>query len=161
MYNPYLQGSPYYQPNPQNSYPQISQQQNILPPMQVLTANGKSSIDALKMSPNSSVFIADNTAPIIWKCVSDGLGNVTAEPFDVSPHKDEAQVEQDNTRALLDDMNTRLKRLEEKYEQSIAERTTTEQQYITESRTNQTSVGNAQKHGKPTSNARTDASEQS
>lgn len=157
MYNPYLQNSPYYQPNPQNLYNQMPQQQNILPPMQVLTANGKASIDALRMSPNSSVFIADNTAPIIWKCVSDGLGNVTAEPFDVFPHKDEARVEQENTMALIDDMNKRLKRLEETYEQSIAERITTKQHTSTESGTNQTSMGNAQKHGKPTSNAGSNA----
>ena len=161
MYNPYLQGSPYYQPNPQNPYNQITQQQNVMPPTQILTANGKSSIDALKMSPNSSVLIADNTAPIIWKCVSDGLGNVTSESFDVFPHKDETKIQQENTLALIDDINTRLKRLEENYEESIAKRTTAEQQRFTESGTNQASVGNTQKHGKPTSNARTDASEQS
>lgn len=160
MYNPYLQGSPYYQPNSQNLYSQAPQQQNILPPMQILTASGKASIDALRMSPNSSVLIADNTAPIIWKCVSDGLGNVTSEPFDVLPHKDEAKVEQENTLALINDMNTRLKRLEDSYEQSIVERTTTEQQYSTESGANQASMGNAQKHGKSTGNVKSSSTEQ-
>ena len=161
MYNPYLQGNPYYQPNPQNLYSQAPQQQNILPPMQILTASGKASIDALRMSPNSSVLIADNTAPIIWKCVSDGLGNVTSESFDVLPHKDEAKVEQENAMALIDNINTRLKRLEESYEQSHIERNTTEQQYSTESGANQTSVGNAQKHGKPSGNVKSGFTEQS
>lgn len=96
---------------------------NVLPPQQILQANGKASIDNLRMSPNSSVLIADQTAPIVWKCVSDGLGNVTAEAFDILPHKDQAQIEQENMNALLVDMNERLKRLEGYYE-SVVDRNT-------------------------------------
>ena len=70
-----------------NYYPQFNS--NMLPAQQVITANGKSSIDALRMAPNSSVLVLDTTAPIIWLCVSDGLGNVNAEPWDISPHKEE------------------------------------------------------------------------
>ena len=92
---------------------------NVLPPQQILQANGKASIDNLRMSPNSSVLIADQTAPIVWKCVSDGLGNVTAEAFDISPHKDQAQIEQENTMALLRNMDERLRRIEEHYEPNI------------------------------------------
>ena len=61
---------------------------NILPPQQVLQANGKASINALRMSPNSSVLIMDSTAPMVWLCTSDGLGNVTPVPYDITPHKD-------------------------------------------------------------------------
>ena len=81
---------------------------NMLPPQQILQASGKASIDMLQMSPNSSVLIADTTAPIVWKCVSDGLGNVTSEAFDIVPHKDEAVQEQE-TLAII---NQRLTRLE-------------------------------------------------
>ena len=157
MYNPYLQTNPYLSQNSQPYYGQSPQQPNILPPMQVLTANGKASIDALKMSPNSSVFIADNTAPIIWKCVSDGIGNVTAEAFDVFPHKDESVVKQENTDALIADIDNRLKKLEENYEKSTAKRNTSESQYSTESNANQEYVGDAQKHGKSTSYARSNS----
>ena len=93
--------------------------QNMLPPQQILQANGKTSIDALRMSPNSSVLIADQTAPIVWKCMSDSLGNVTAEAFDITPHKDEAQIEKENLNALVLDMNERLKNLEARYEPII------------------------------------------
>lgn len=93
-------------------------QQNILPPQQILQANGKASIDALRMSPNSSALIADSTAAIVWKCVSDSLGNVVAEPFDILPHKSEEQVAQDNLYTLISEINDRLTRLEENYEQS-------------------------------------------
>lgn len=95
---------------------------NMLPQQQILQANGKASIDALRLAPNSSVLIADQTQPIIWKCVSDSLGNVTATPFDISPHKDEAQVEKETVLQTLTDINSRLERLEKQYE-SITVRT--------------------------------------
>lgn len=77
-----------------NFQPQFQQfQQPALPQQQILTANGKASIDALKMSPNSSVLIADSTAPIVWKCVSDSLGNVTSEAYDISLHVDKPPVD--------------------------------------------------------------------
>ena len=90
--------------------------QNILQPQQILQANGKASIDALRLAPNSSVLIADSTAPIIWKCVSDSLGNVTATAFDITLHKDEAQVEKEQTVEKLNEIVERLNRLEQKYE---------------------------------------------
>jgi hypothetical protein len=64
---------------------------NVLPAQQILQANGKSSIDMIRLAPNSSVLIADTTAPIVWRCVSDSLGNVTSEPFDITPHKEETK----------------------------------------------------------------------
>lgn len=93
-----------------------------LPPQQILQANGKTSIDAIRMSPNSSVLIADTTQPIVWKCVSDGLGNVTKEAFDITHHKSEEEVEKENTSNLLNEISERLKRLEANYE-SITSRT--------------------------------------
>ena len=97
-------------------------QNNILPPQQILQANGKSSIDALRMSPNSSVLIADNTAPIVWRCVSDGLGNVTSEPFDIIPHKSQEQIDRDNLSVTIQNIENRLKKLEGDYEQSFIKR---------------------------------------
>lgn len=88
----------------------------ILPPQQILQANGKESIDMVRMSPNSSVLIADTTQPIVWKCVSDGLGNVSAKAFDITPHKTEEEVEKENMSALLKSINERLEKLEANYE---------------------------------------------
>ena len=129
MFNPYT-----YQMN-----------QNILPPQQILQANGKASIDALRMSPNSSVLIADQTAPIVWRCISDGLGNVSAEAFDITPHKDESQVERENMNSIIVDMNNRLKDLEAKYE-SFTNRTTKQR-----NESNKTNDGNGSKHEKSSS----------
>ena len=102
MYN-----NPYFQQQPIR--------QNVLPPQQIPQANGKASIDMLMMSPNSSILIADATEPIVWKCVSDSLGNVTAQAFDISPHKTEAEIKQDNMQEIIN----RLKKLEADYESII------------------------------------------
>lgn len=103
--------------------PYMPQSNNILPPQQILQANGKASIDMLRMSPNSSALIADQTAPIVWKCVSDSLGNVTAEPYDIIRHKSEEEKTQENINALILNMNERLSKLEQDYEQSNLIRT--------------------------------------
>lgn len=89
---------------------------NVLPPQQILQVNGKASIEALRLSPNSSVLVADQTQPVIWKCVSDSMGNVTASAFDISPHKDEAEVEKENLTNTLLLISERLERLEKNYE---------------------------------------------
>lgn len=88
----------------------------ILPPQQILQANGKASIDLIRMSPNSSVLIADTTHPIVWKCVSDGLGNVSAKPFDIIPHKTEEEVEKETLTNTLNKISERLEKLEANYE---------------------------------------------
>lgn len=100
-------------------YPNFTGYQNMLPPQQILQANGKASIDALRMSPNSSVLIADQTQPIVWRCTSDSLGNVSAVAFDISPHKDESVTEKEALANTLAELNDRLKRLESKYESTI------------------------------------------
>ena len=152
-YNPYA-----YQQY-QNGIPTQNQQNNMLPPMKILEANGKASIDALKLSPDSSVLIADTTAPIVWRCVSDSLGNVTATPWDISPHKTESQIKEENMGAAILDINARLKRLEEEYGKSIAGRNNTEQSNDAEYRSNKASVGNAQRSRKPASNVGSDDAE--
>ncbi len=88
-----------YSPYQFNPYPQYPPQQNTLPPQQVLQANGKASIDAIRMAPNSSVLVMDATAPMVWLCTSDSLGNVTPTPYDITPHR-EAPKENDFEKRL-------------------------------------------------------------
>ena len=85
-------------------------QPNVLPAQQVVQANGKASIDALRMAPNSSVLIMDTTAPIVWLCTSDGLGNVTSMPYDIAQHVEEPQA---------DPLEQRLAALEEQIKEII------------------------------------------
>jgi len=115
-----------------------------LPPQQILQANGKASIDAIRMAPNSSVLIADTTAPIVWKCVSDGLGNVTKEAFDIIHHKTEEEAEKENLNITLQEINERLKRLENNYE-SVTNRyneSTSKTAYADNSNVSKSSNGN-------------------
>lgn len=107
QFNPYY--GQYFTPNIQQN---IAPVQNVLPPQQILQCNGKDSVKAIKLSPNSSVLIADSSRPIIYKCISDSLGAVSIETFDVSVHKDEEQVEQENLQVMISDLRTRIERLE-------------------------------------------------
>ena len=107
MYNPYIQPN-YMQQYMQPSTPQT----NKLPPQQILQANGKASIDAIQMSPNSSVLILDSTAPIIWMCISDGLGNVSKSPYDIFPHKDKTPLNLDTLEQRLAVLEDSIRRME-------------------------------------------------
>ena len=160
MYNnPYSFAPNPYSPSYQTYTPQNA---NILPPQQILTAKGKTSVEAIKMSPNSSVLIADETAPIVWRCTSDSLGNVSAEAFDITPHKDETIVQQETLQATVLNIEERLKRLEAEYNdsrQSLVDRSG-KQQYNAESRSSQASTYNSQKHAKSTSSSQSNDSEQ-
>lgn len=101
MNNPYL--------NPgisqmQQFYPQQMQMTPaMLPRQQILRANGKDSIAALRMAPNSSVFVLDTTQPIIWYCETDSLGNVTSTPYDYAVHQDAPQKTDDSRLTAIEE----------------------------------------------------------
>lgn len=61
---------------------------NMLPAQQVIQVNGKASVEALRMAPNSSVLVMDTTAPLVWLCTTDGIGSLTATPYEITPHKE-------------------------------------------------------------------------
>lgn len=61
---------------------------NMLPAQQVIQVNGKASVEALRMAPNSSVLVMDTTAPLVWLCTTDGIGGLTATPYEITPHKE-------------------------------------------------------------------------
>ena len=96
--------NPYYSP----TYPQ----NNMLPSQQIPIANGLESVKNIRMSPNSSALIADSQNPWIYKCISDSLGNVSTQIFDISPHKDEEQVKKEQNEIILADLVQRIERLE-------------------------------------------------
>lgn len=84
---------------------------SALPAQQVIQVAGRQSIDTLQMAPNSSVLIMDTSAPIVWLCVSDGLGKVTATAYDITPHQDAPPFD---IAAFADSVEGRLKILESK-----------------------------------------------
>lgn len=92
MFNPYTgfsgntQGP--YQYGFQPIAPQAQLQQE-----QVTQVNGRASVEQIQLAPNSSKLVMDTTAPIVWLCVSDGVGRVTATPYDITEHKDAPPVD--------------------------------------------------------------------
>ena len=79
--------------------------QNNMQPQQVTQVNGKASVDQIKLAPNSSILLMDTTAPMVWLCVSDGVGVVKSTAYDITPHIEKPPVD---TQAL----ETRLSAIE-------------------------------------------------
>ena len=103
-----------YEPFYQNPYA------GVLPAQQIVQVSGKASVDGIRMAPNSSALLLDNTAPIVWLCTSDGVGRVTAVPYDIKEHQDPAIQERANLEERLTRIEEALARMEGKHEQSDA-----------------------------------------
>ena len=106
-YQPY----PYYQPY------QMMQNTPTLPAQQIIQVNGKASVDTIQLAPNSSVLVMDTSAPIVWMCVSDGIGKVTATPYDITVHKDAQPVDVSSIEQRLATVETELNKLEGKLDE--------------------------------------------
>lgn len=64
-----------------------------LQPQQIIQVSGKASIDTIQLAPNSSLLAMDTTSPIVWMCVSDGVGKVSATPYDIKVHEEKPPVD--------------------------------------------------------------------
>ena len=106
MFNPY--------PNYQNAY-QYGYQPSapVLQQEQVTQVNGKASVEQIQLAPNSSKLVMDTTAPIVWLCVSDGVGRVTATPYDITEHKDAPPVDFNGIEQRLSNVEENLKSIME------------------------------------------------
>ena len=85
--------------------------QMYLPPQQVLQVDGKASIEKMRMAPNSTLLALDRTGPIIWFCSSDGLGNVSATPFDYTKHEEEPELSMATLKAQLDELKASVSQI--------------------------------------------------
>lgn len=79
-----------------------------LPQYEIIQVSGENGVDAFQMGPNSSVLLADTTAPIVWLVKTDGAGYKTKVPYDITPHQATPPVN-------LNNIEERLTRLEELY----------------------------------------------
>ena len=94
-----------------NPYFSPQYQQNYLPKQKIIQVNGKASVDSMQLAPDSSVLVMDTTAPLVWLCVSDGLGKVTSTPFTITEYKEKPPVDLNSIEQRLDKIE---KQLEEK-----------------------------------------------
>ena len=84
---------------------------SYLPAQQIIQVSGRQSVETMQMAPNSSVLVMDTTAPIVWMCVSDGVGRVTATPYDIAEHHDAPAP--DSVEARLAALEANIKRMED------------------------------------------------
>ena len=92
----------------------------FIPQQQVLQANGKASVDHIRLAPNSSVFVLDTTAPIIWLCISDSLGNVSSTPYDIKAHEEPIPCENRGLEERLAALEESIKKMMEGNNESDA-----------------------------------------
>lgn len=110
MYNPYPQYNPYFQ--------QMQAMQSApaptLPQQQIIQVNGKASVDTISLAPNSSILVMDTSAPIVWMCVSDGVGKVTATPYDIVVHQEEPPVDVKSIEQRITAIESTISEMEDK-----------------------------------------------
>lgn len=85
--NPYAAGQIAQQriaqmPQAQNPYAPAPQ------PSDLLMVNGRESVDAFAMPPNSRALLVDSTRPLIYLKETDAAGMARVETFNVSPASD-------------------------------------------------------------------------
>lgn len=109
MYN-----NPYYAAfNPYG----MAQQHSAAPTLQsqqIIQVNGKASVDTIQLAPNSSVLLMDTTAPIVWMCVSDGVGRVSATPYDIKVHEEKPPVDVENIEQRISKIEKIISEMEER-----------------------------------------------
>lgn len=111
--------NPYFQP----------QVQMPLPQQQITQVNGKASVDTIQLAPNSSILVLDTSAPIVWMCVSDGIGKVTATPYDISIHKDVPKPDISSIEKRLSAIENTLAEMENRHEKSYDAKPKSKQNY--------------------------------
>ena len=78
----------------------------------IVQVSGENGARAYQMMPNSSVILLDNSAPLIWVCVTDGAGYKTVTPYKIEQYVPPEPVD-------MQDVLARLERLEnESYNRS-------------------------------------------
>ncbi len=104
--NPYQSGNPYLDRLNAMQGQQMAQTATQAPRCEIVHVNGENGARAFRMAPKSQCLLLDDTAPIVWLCVSDGAGYHTTTPYQITPYQ--AQPEPD-----YNALNQRLTRLEE------------------------------------------------
>lgn len=81
------------------------QRQQVRPQQQVLHVSGKEGLQALRLAPDSSALVLDDTAPLVWLCQTDSAGYMTQTAYSIAPYVEPEPID-------LNALNARLERLE-------------------------------------------------
>lgn len=121
--------NPYY--NAFNPYATAQHNAPTLQQQQIIQVNGKASVDTIQLAPNSSVLLMDTTAPIVWMCVSDGVGKVSSTPYDIKVHEEKPPVDVASFEERITKVEKIISEMEEKLnaKQSYADSAKPKQDY--------------------------------
>lgn len=86
-------------------YPYPQQQRPQRPAQQVMHVSGKEGLNALRLPPDSSALVLDDTAPLVWLCQTDSAGYMTQAAYSIAPYVEPEPVD-------LNALCARLERLE-------------------------------------------------
>lgn len=104
--------NPYY--NAFNPYQMGQHNAPTLQQQQIIQVNGKASVDTIQLAPNSSVLLMDTTAPMVWMCVSDGVGKVSATAYDIKVHEEKPPVDVATMEERISKLEKIISEMEEK-----------------------------------------------
>lgn len=96
--NPFVSPFGYGQQYAPIQAPQMTQQ--------VTRVNGENGARAYQMGPNSSALLLDENGLVLWLVMTDGAGYKTVTPYDIIPHKTQAE-------SGISDLESRVRKLEE------------------------------------------------
>lgn len=115
---------------PYQAYPQVYNTMK----QEVVRVNGENGARTFQMPPNSSVILMDESAPLIWLCVTDGAGYKTITPYDISPHEVEKPIDM---KSLVERIQKLEDRINEQSNVRTVEQQPVEKQYLTVTTNNQ------------------------
>ena len=107
------------------------------PKYELIQIKGEAGAKNFRMAPNSKTILVDETAPMIWFAQTDSGGYLTVEPYDISPHKAQEQIN-------VNDLAERVRRLEEQY---VQQSNTTKPRKQKPNATVEPTVGTAEANG--------------
>ena len=80
---------------------------------EVQKVTGRKGAEMYRIAPNSSALLLDLNDPIVWFIQTDSAGYKTILPYDIKPHEEEQPSDIKDVNSRLDDMDARLKQIEE------------------------------------------------
>ena len=80
---------------------------------QIIKVNGEAGARNLHLTPNSSILLLDENNPIVWFIQADGAGYFNPIPYDLIPHQAAPQIDLNQLGENLNQIDSRLKRVEE------------------------------------------------
>ena len=120
MVNNYV--NPYV--NPYAQYPNYQQQMMPqYPQEQVKKVSGENGARAYPLGANSSALLLDECGTIVWLKTTDSASYATVTPYDITPHKQQAQPDYST-------LESRIERLEEMINATGSDTTTVKRKTV-------------------------------